>query len=80
MDAWLALVRTLANDDPRKITQCVGFVLIFSEFYAHGYHNSAFEKILDADQTKYGPGDRTSYTIASGDGDEYQGTVDAVIG
>jgi hypothetical protein len=39
-----------------------------------------FEKILEADQAKYG--DRTSYTIASGDGDsdEYQGSVDAVIG
>lgn len=44
----------------------------------HRYHNSAFEKILDADQAKYG--DRASYTIASSDGDEYQGTVDAVIG
>lgn len=39
---------------------------------------SAFEKILEADHVKYG--DRTSYTIASGDSDEYQGSVDAVIG
>ena len=39
---------------------------------------STFEKILEGDQAKYG--DRTSYTIASGDGDEYQGSVNAVIG
>jgi len=39
---------------------------------------STFEKILEGDQAKYG--DQTSYTIASGDGNEYQGSVDAVIG
>jgi len=37
-----------------------------------------FEKILEADQAKYG--NQTSYTIASGDSDEYQGSVGTVIG